>query len=142
MTDERKEKRIHLFLNILFLITILAAVGIGFWKYYYTRNYDFRIEAPCDPKTEQCSYRDCSIDGDCPPNNLSYYKAFFVKSYDFQKCSDNSCEKECKAGTIECRPISCEDEETCAPKEEKQVDVVGVSDAAVNGTSSKTKCSS
>ena len=131
--DEAKTKKIHLFLNLFFLLTIIAAVGVSFYKYYYTKNYNYRVEASCDPQTEQCSHRDCT-DGSCPPNNLSDYKVYLVKAYDFPKCSDNSCEKECVRGVISCTPVSCEVEGNCAPAPKPQVQKVEIATSTATST--------
>ncbi len=96
------------FLTYLFIITVLFAIGKSVHKYFYTKNYDYVVETSCDPQTERCFVRDCS-GGDCPPNNLSTYRRYTIKAYDFPKCSDNSCKSECESGAIACEPISCDE---------------------------------
>ena len=100
---------------LLFLFVIALVIGIpfavAFNKYYYTKNYDYIIETPCDPSKEACYTRDCSAE-ECPPNGLSNYKVFSVKAYDFAKCSDNSCKKECEGGLIVCVAIPCGESES------------------------------
>ena len=93
-------------LTFLFVVSFLLAIGASYYKYYYTKDYNYLVEAKCDPISKQCSFRDCENEPDiCPPNNLSYYKGYYVKAYDFPKCSDNSCEIECESGTISCELI-------------------------------------
>jgi hypothetical protein len=96
---------------VLSIIIFIIPASASFYKYYYTKNYDYLVEARCDPLAENCFSRDCTNPDDCPPNGLSIYKKFFVKAFDFAKCSDNSCEKECSNGFIECSPIPCGESE-------------------------------
>lgn len=103
------------FFLILSLIILMVPIGSNFYKYYYTKSYDYLIEAKCDPSKEICFSRDCTNPDDCPPNGLANYKLFYVKAYDFLKCSDNSCEKECNDGLIKCIPVKCGEstDDTC-----------------------------
>ncbi len=102
--------RAHLILAATFVLcmAIIAPIGSNFYKYYVTKNYDYLIEAECDPSSEICASRDCSNE-ECPPNGLDNYKSFYVKSYDFQKCTYNSCADECRNGLIECEPVPCDE---------------------------------
>ena len=92
---------------LVFCIFGALPIGISFYKFYFTKNYDYLVEAPCKSLTEHCFSRDCSNPDDCPPNGLSTYKEYYVKAYDFFKCSDNSCAKECKNGVIKCIEVVC-----------------------------------
>ncbi len=95
-----------LLLTFLFFVFFMLALLSSYYKYYYTKNYDYLVEAKCDSQTETCSFRDCQINPDnCPPNGFSYFKSYYVKAYDFPKCSDNSCEKECTEKIIDCRLV-------------------------------------
>jgi hypothetical protein len=94
------------FYILSFFIIILPLLS-SFYKYFYTKNYDYLIEANCDPSVEICYYRDCLNTDECPPNGLSTYKKFYVKAYDFDKCSDDTCSAECASGLIKCIPIIC-----------------------------------
>jgi hypothetical protein len=97
----------NMMMIVLLIVTFLFAVGASYYKYYYTKDYDYLVEAKCDPSTEKCFFRDCDNQPDlCPPNNLSYYKEYYVKAYDFPKCSDNSCETECSMGVIGCELVT------------------------------------
>lgn len=101
----------HLPFLAVVVFALVVPLGAAFYRYYYTQNYDYIVEAPCDPAKEVCYTRDCSSD-ECPPNGLSNYKVFSVKAYDFPKCSDNSCEKECEKGMIACVSVPCGESES------------------------------
>lgn len=93
----------------LFIIVsalVLAAVANNFYTFYYQKNYEFTVEAPCDSTQQSCFIRDCS-NGECPPNGLEVYRAFTLKAKDFEKCSDDSCLSECITGSIQCEEASC-----------------------------------
>jgi hypothetical protein len=94
-------------LTIVFTISLFVAIGANFYKYIYTKQYDFLVEAACDPSIEKCFYRDCEQTNDCPPNNLSVYKKYLLKGKDFPLCSDNSCKQECESGQIQCSLVLC-----------------------------------
>lgn len=96
-------------LIIVFILTLILAIGSSYYRYFYSKNFDYLVEANCDPEVENCFYRDCeSSPDDCPPNGLVNYKSYKVKAYDFKKCSDNSCLNECVSGTISCEVIACD----------------------------------
>ena len=108
------------FIFALLLTSSAAAIGASFWKYYYTEDYDFIVEASCNPKMEKCFFRDCEANPDlCPPNELSYYKVFKVKAYDFNNCTDYSCKAECESGKIACTQVECDSsgEDVCSAPE-------------------------
>jgi hypothetical protein len=97
--------------GLMFFILAFSALAlpiiISFYKYYYAKDYNYLVEAKCDPSIERCFSRDCSNPDDCPPNGLSIYKEYYVKAYDFPKCRDNSCRYECTKRIINCIPIPC-----------------------------------
>ncbi len=111
--DSKRHDRFPL-LAIFFLMT-LAVIGSNFYKYYYSKNFDYLVEAPCNPASEICFERDCSNPDECPPNGLAVYKQYYVKAYDFSRCSDSSCLRECAEGIISCRDIPCDQDggDTC-----------------------------
>lgn len=111
-------------LTIVFVVTFIAAIVASFWRYYYTKNYDYLVEASCDPMMETCFVRDCENPDDCPPNQLSVYKQFTVKAYDFPKCSDNSCKTQCESETIQCVLIVCDVEAGDECSEPQETDTV------------------
>jgi hypothetical protein len=105
----------HKLLIILLSTTLVLPLISGFYKYYISQDYDYLVEAPCDSLLEICFMRDCSAPDECPPNNLSNYKIYYVKSYDFKKCGDNTCYRECADGAIECVEVRCgeSDDDVC-----------------------------
>lgn len=94
---------------LVLIIVLLIPVASNFYKYYYSKNYYFLIEAECDSSKENCYLRDCSITDECPPNGYSTYKQYYVKAFDFLNCADNSCSIECKEKIITCLEIPCGD---------------------------------
>lgn len=97
-------------LNLVLLITVVIAGITSFYKFYYQADFDYYVEAACDSSVESCFYRPCDLyEDECLPNNLSVYKGFYVKAYDFPKCRDNSCKLECETGFIECEEILCDE---------------------------------
>lgn len=105
---------------VLFLIvlSIIAVLGSSTWLYLFQKNYDFVVEAECDPATETCFYRDCTNLDDCPPNELENYRVFRVRAGDFEKCENNTCLKECTDQSITCAEVLCgeSEEDVCSEK--------------------------
>ncbi|MDP3965569.1 MAG: hypothetical protein Q8Q13_02100 [bacterium] len=93
-------------LHWVLLASTAIAILASFYIYFFTKNYDFLIEAPCDAALSQCYVRDCST-GDCPPNNLSAYSLYRVPAALFSSCTDNSCSNICTAGNTVCKEIPC-----------------------------------
>lgn len=98
-------------------ITLFIAVAMLSTAYIFLvrKDYDFIIEAPCDPAEGICFSRDCST-GECPPNGLENYRVFSVSARDFTSCADESCLQECTNGTIACDETLCgeSEEDECA----------------------------
>ena len=103
-----KSDKIFLWVIGLSVVGVILATGYNF---LFAQNYDFYVEAPCDPATQTCFERDCSEVDACPPNNLSTYRAFYIKAAQFKKCADNSCLMECTSGAISCEEVVCGDAE-------------------------------
>lgn len=98
------------FITILFFLSFLLVVGAALYTYLYAKNFDYIVEAPCDPTTATCFYRDCQNNLDeCLPNNLSYYMEYQVRAVDFPQCGDNSCAAACSTGKITCEILSCDE---------------------------------
>ncbi|MFZ2484387.1 MAG: hypothetical protein WAX80_02665 [Minisyncoccia bacterium] len=95
-------------LFILISALIIAAIVNNLYTFYFQKDYDFTVEASCDPVEQACFIRDCS-DGECPPNELERYRVFALNANDFQKCSDDSCIVECSLGQIDCEEILCDE---------------------------------
>jgi hypothetical protein len=104
MAKSLKSLALPVFIIILFIVPIFSS----FYKYYFLKDYNFIVEAPCDESKETCFTRDCSIADECPPNEISIYKEWYIKAYDFSKCADNTCAKECENGIIKCKAIECD----------------------------------
>lgn len=113
-----KSSKILLWVISLSVVAVILSTG---YKFLIQKDYDFIVEAACDPLAEACFYRDCS-EGDCPPNELEYYKTFLVPASDFPRCSDNSCAPECSSETIACEEIICDEAEgeDCSVVEEDE----------------------
>lgn len=95
------------FLKLLLGSIVLVVVATGY-KFLINKDYDFVVEAVCDPSVQTCFNRDCS-EGDCPPNELEDYRQFIISASDFSKCSDNSCLEECLSKAISCEEIMCDE---------------------------------
>jgi hypothetical protein len=111
LNDEEKEKKHNLFLYIL-LFLILITILSSFYFFYLKKDYDFFVEASCNPEQETCFFRDCenSMDG-CPPNNLSYYHQYSIKARDFKFCPNEDCTQACETNTINCIKTECTEED-------------------------------
>jgi len=96
-------------------LLVVVAVSVAARTFLFRQDYEFIVEAPCDPAETTCFFRDCSEE-ECPPNELGSYRIFAVRADDFPHCSDNSCLAECLAGTIECTEYTCgeSEEDICA----------------------------
>ena len=97
----------------IFLYTLLTSCAvvilISFYSFFFQKNYDFIVETKCDNTTETCFYRDCSVDGNCQPNNLSYYKVYTLKARDFSKCTNEDCTDFCNQNNRICTQTECTD---------------------------------
>ncbi len=103
--------KIFLWLVALSVVVVILSTA---YKFTLQKNYDFVVEASCDPTSEVCFYRDCNEE-ECPPNGLEYYKTMLVSAADFSKCSDNSCTIQCTENKISCQEVVCGESEndTC-----------------------------
>ncbi len=97
-------------LSDLFILTFLFVIGLSFYRFYYQKDYDYLVEASCNPTAENCFTRDCTNPEDCPPNGLSVYRQYYIKAYDFPRCEDNSCVDACASGEIKCQMVFCNEE--------------------------------
>jgi hypothetical protein len=66
-----------------------------------------------------------------------------VKAYDFPKCSDNSCLKECSNGTLRCAPVRCggDPSDNCLYTPPKPEPVVAAQDATTTLSATSTASS-
>ncbi len=99
----------------LIILLCVFPIASNFYKYFLNKNYPFLIEAPCSQENENCFVRDCSS-GECPPNELEYYKQYYISAADFEKCIDDSCADECSSEEIKCEQVVCGElpEDTCS----------------------------
>ncbi len=110
MHHSEKKNTFNKTLLIFFLLSFIYAIGFNLYKFYLAKNYNFIVEAACNPESETCFYRDCTdASVDCPPNSLSFYKKFIIKAGDFDACTDNSCARECREKMIRCLPLYCDE---------------------------------
>lgn len=110
---------------------ILTIVVTGY-KFLFGLEYEFYVEAPCDPSSQTCFVRDCSEPESCPPNELESYRAFYLSAEDFNTCRNNSCLYSCTNGIIECQEVLCgesEGDECSHPQEEKATGSEAVEEA-------------
>jgi hypothetical protein len=100
----------------LIVLSIVAVLGSSTWLYLFQKDYDFVVEAECDPATETCFYRDCTNLEECPPNELENYRVFRVRAGDFERCANNTCLAECTNQSITCEEVLCgeSEEDECA----------------------------
>lgn len=109
----KQEKRLSIGLQATLIMTVVLVIAISWHKFYYTKNYTFVLEAPCDVSSQTCFIRSCMNEGDyCPPNNLQAYRVFRISAADFAKCSDNTCLAECLDGTVQCYEEECVEDGT------------------------------
>lgn len=94
-----------LFIVIVVMLSVVFVTN--YYIFYYQKDYDFLVEASCDPLVSKCFVRDCNSDEGCPPNNLESYRVFNIKASDFASCKDDSCLQECENGVLSCLEILC-----------------------------------
>ncbi len=102
---------------ILFFVVSLSLVSLfSFLRFYVFKNYDMIIETTCNPEIENCFSRDCSIEDECPPNNLSTYNTYVIKAFQFEKCNAvDGCAHFCE-NVRNCEKIECgvKEEDVCS----------------------------
>ncbi len=104
----KREKILSISLQILLVVTVLLVIAITWHKFYFTKNFVFSLEAPCDISEQSCFIRSCMNEGDyCPPNEFQAYRIFHINAGDFEKCQDDTCLQECLGGTIACSEVYC-----------------------------------
>lgn len=92
---------------VVFLVMLIVTISHGMYVYYISQEYDYMVEAYCDPTIDVCFERDCSAPEECPPNGLSIYKKYLIRARDFAKCTDNSCTNVCAEEQGICTPTIC-----------------------------------
>lgn len=105
------DKKSKVLYSIFFTI-VITSIGITFVKYFVLKDYEIRMNIPCNPQNESCFVYECE-DGemDCEENGegvmVQYYKVLQKKAYNLPSCmkDPDSCEN---------RTLVCaEDEELC-----------------------------
>lgn len=86
------------------IISVALVIWVGIYKYYITENYTFIVETSCNPETEECDHRDCSIEDECPPNNWEYFKTYQMPASEFKNCKNEDCADFCRNSSL-CIPI-------------------------------------
>ena len=99
----------------LALIGSFIVIGLlsSAWIFLVRKDYDFVIESPCDPETQNCYLRDCDNDG-CPVNGYSSYRVFRIDAAAFARCASDSCALACASGQERCEEIACGSDESDA----------------------------
>ncbi len=95
---------INYFLVFVFFSLILV-ISSSIYNLFIKKDYDFLVETSCDNLSEVCFYRDCTS-GECPPNNLSFYKQYHIRAYEFEKCGNEDCTSYCSISNT-CEPVLC-----------------------------------
>ncbi|MBP9715627.1 MAG: hypothetical protein KBD48_00335 [Candidatus Pacebacteria bacterium] len=124
---EEEPKSHNVFLYIL-LISCAVVIATSFYFFYFKKDYNFIVETACDNTKETCFYRDCSIDGECPPNNLSYYNQYTIKARDFSACVNEDCTSAIQSGAVQGEKTECTEEditnEVCVAPEPAEEEIV------------------
>jgi len=108
---KKEDKSYNIFLYIM-LGGCLVAIATSFYFFYFKKEYNFFVEAKCNPETETCFFRDCEATPDeCPPNNLSYFNQYTIKARDFKNCINEDCTEACINNLIQCVKTECTEED-------------------------------
>lgn len=71
----------------VFIICILSAITISWYKFFILKDYIIKTEVPCNPNIESCLSKVCdpAQDNSCPEDvtsRVDYYKIIEEKAYD------------------------------------------------------------
>lgn len=102
------------YLPWIFVALVALAFAVSAIRFWALQEYAYLVEQECDPGTHLCFARSCD-EGECPPNELSFYRMFSIPAESFKECADNSCINLC-TGELDspCEEILClPGEETC-----------------------------
>jgi len=108
-TKENIEKRHPNYFLVFVFLSLFLVVFSAFYNLYFKKDYDFLVETSCDNSIENCFYRDCSVE-ECPPNNLSLYKQYHMRAYDFEKCENEDCTNLCTTTNL-CTQVLCSEQD-------------------------------
>ena len=101
-----------MFNTILFSVSVFLfffTITHGFITIYLTKNFNYLVEVSCDQSKEKCFQRDCINPGDCPPNNLSIYKKFYITATYFPECTNGTCDNLYKQNPALFHKIECDE---------------------------------
>ena len=114
--EKASQKSRNIFLRFV-ILGCISAIFLSFYFFYFDKSYNFIVEVSCNPSHGTCFQRDCTIDGNCPPNNLSTFKRYSLSANDFKSCANEDCTNACESGAKKCKPIACTENldigETC-----------------------------
>ena len=104
----------------IFIVALIASVGITYYRYIIKRDYLIFAHVSCDPKVESCFYIQCE-GSDCP-SEIEYYKKISKKAFNIELCDSENSECQplvCKDGEADCEIIGCsvdtvEQDENCS----------------------------
>lgn len=111
-----KARKLSGILPWVFVGFVCLSFLIAGYQHIFAQNYDYLVEASCDPLIELCYARDCES-GECPPNELMFYKIFALPASEFTSCDDNTCANMCaKSADSVCTEYPCSEEngDTCS----------------------------
>lgn len=112
-------------LLLVFILFIIGAVAITYWRTFIRRDYIIEAQIDCDPASEACFIWQCdpgsteegeACTGD-PEKDIWYYKIIKKNASQIPVCDPNS---------EECSPLSCEENEKdcemtlCTPENVKE----------------------
>lgn len=100
----------------LFILMIIAATGLSFYRYFIRENYYIRAQVSCDPAIQNCFEHICDPEAEegCSSvisERTSYYKFIEKKAYLIPRCDpqvDPSCDPMFCASGSDCREIICD----------------------------------
>lgn len=95
---------------VVLAAAIILVIGLSYKKFLISEDYEFQVEAPCNPELKTCHERSCD-DELCPPGDLDTYTVWSLHASDFKRCSEPTCARECESGAIQCEEILPEEEE-------------------------------
>ncbi|MEZ4104591.1 MAG: hypothetical protein R3B60_04900 [Candidatus Paceibacterota bacterium] len=110
MASEAESDSVSKRIIVMVVVTALSVSLVlltAYTKYIYAHDYDFIIEAPCDPEQMSCYVRDCN--DYCPPNELEIYQVYHLPASIYPLCIDNSCTNICESDETkkQCIPVLC-----------------------------------
>jgi len=106
----------------IFIVLIIASVGVTYWRIMIKRDYVIEAQADCDPYTEKCFVWECDPESDVegeactdnPDDNIWYFQIIRRMAYNIPLCDpniDETCEALiCPEGEANCELEFCTEE--------------------------------